>query len=268
MKGMIDTPLARHWFMHTPHVAVGVGASPKVPCRLPRRPDAQGEPLTPPQETRLLRVGLVVGAGATCDLAADRLAEHLLRDRRLEVDRAWDLLELGVDEHSDYDCLVLLGWPAASSRGQIKRIELHCRGGGSLVALRAMHADVPGWSSFAEEVLGGRQPAGRKCRLLEIERSQSAWHHPIAQGVGTLIAEGEGYVGPRFSPEITVLLDTHVSDADGCGSTGRTLPVAWATRHEGGRVFCTTLGLEDDFREAKFLRLISNAVHWTGLVHS
>ena len=43
---------------------------------------------------------------------------------------------------------------------RIKRIELFCRGGGSLVALRAMHAEIPGWSNFAEEVLGGRQPAG------------------------------------------------------------------------------------------------------------
>ena len=47
-----------------------------------------------------------------------------------------------------------------------------------------------------------------------------------------------------------------------------TRPVAWATRHAGGRVFCTTLGLDDDFREPSFLRLISNAVHWAGLIHS
>ena len=166
------------------------------------------------------------------------------------------VVELGIDDPADYDCLVLLGWPAASSREQIKRIELYCRGGGSLVALRAMHAEIPGWSSFAEEVLGGRQPAGRRCRLLEVQRSESAWHHPVVQGMETMIAEGEVYSGPRFSPDTTVLLTAHGGQ--------RVQPVAWTTRHEGGRVFCTTLGLDDDFREPSFLRLISNAVHWTG----
>ena len=109
---------------------------------------------------RTLRVGLIAGPEATWDLAAARVAEHLRKDQDLDVYHAWDCVELGIDDPADYDCLVLLGWPAASSREQVKRIELYCRGGGSLVALRAMHAEIPGWSNFAEEVLGGRQPAG------------------------------------------------------------------------------------------------------------
>jgi len=201
----------------------------------------------------------MAGPEAIWDLAAARVAEYLRRDQSLEVHQAWDCVELGKDEPADYDCLVLLGWPDASSRARIKRIELYCRGGGSLVALRAMHAEVPGWSNFAEEVLGGRQPAGQRCRLLEVQRSNTAWHHPVVEGVEPMIAEGEVYSGPRFSPDTTVLLT-----AD---SGQRVHPVAWTTRHEGGRVFSTSLGLDDDFREPGFLRLISNAVHWTGLVH-
>ncbi len=199
------------------------------------------------------------------------MAEHLRRQQDLEVYYAWDCLELGIDDPVDYDCLVLLGWPAASSCQRVKRIELHCRGGGSLVALRAIHAEIPGWSNFSEEVLGGRQPAGGRCRLLEVERSQSAWHHPLLEGVDAMIAEGEVYSGPRFSPDTTVLLTAGHNRAPctdgrhGCGE--RAQAVAWTKRHEGGRVFCTTLGLDDDFREPSFLRLISNAVRWAGLVH-
>ena len=222
------------------------------------------------EETGTLRVGLIAGPEATWDLAAARVAEHLRRDQDLEVYHAWDCVELGIDDPTDYDCLVLLGWPAASSRERIKRIELYCRGGGSLVALRAMHAEIPGWSNFAEEVLGGRQPAGRRCRLLEVQRSQNAWHHPVVEGVEAMIAEGEVYSGPRFPPDTTVLLTAehvghHVPGRHGCGQ--RVQPVAWTKRHAGGRVFCTTLGLDDDFREPSFLHLISNAVHWAGLVH-
>jgi len=74
-----------------------------------------------------------------------------------------------------------------------------------------------------------------------------------------MIAEGEAYCGPRFSAGTSVLLTA----SDG----RRQRPVAWTRRYEGGRVFSTTLGLDDDFREPNFLRLICNAVCWAGLVH-
>ena len=86
-----------------------------------------------------------------------------------------------------------------------------------------------------------------------------------------MIAEGEVYSGPRFPPDTSVLLTAgHCSvpcTHRGHGHDNRVQPVAWTRRHAGGRVFCTTLGLDDDFREPGFLRLISNAVIWTGLVH-
>ncbi len=269
---MLDASLARHWFMHTPHAAVGLAAAAKVGGSRPPQPATPSLQSASPQETATLRVGLIAGPEATWDLAAARVVEHLRRDQDLEVYYAWDCVEFGIDDPTDYDCLVLLGWPAASSRERIKRIELYCRGGGSLVALRAMRAEIPGWSNFTEEVFGGRQSAERKCRLLEVERCESSWNHPVVEGVETMIAEGEVYCGPRFSPDTTVLLTAghHVGQHVPMVVVGgqRVQPVAWTTRHEGGRVFCTTLGLDDDFREPSFLRLISNAVRWTGSVHS
>ncbi len=255
---MIDASIARHWFMHTSHSAVGLAAAGRF-----RSNDSPPETIPLPSATspaaRTLRVGLIAGLGATWDLAGAQVAEYLRQDQTLEVNRAWDCAEAGMDDPADYDCLVLLGWPAPSSRERVKRIELYCRGGGSLVAVRATHAEIGGWPNFAEEVLGGRQPAGRNSRLLEVERCEGAWHHPVVQNVDTMIAEGDVYCGPRFSPGTTVLLTA---------KSGRDVrPVAWTARHAGGRVFCTTLGLGDDFREPSFLRLISNAIHWAGLVH-
>jgi len=259
MKGMLDIS-ARHWFMHTPHAVVGLAGAMNVDAIQSPAPIVAPLPPPVPQAARTLRVGLIAGPEATWDSAAARVAEHLRKDQNLEVYYAWDFVEIGIDDPADYDCLVLLGWPAASSHELIKRIEFHCRGGGSLVALRAMQAEIPGWSNFAEEVLGGRQPAGRKCRLLEVQRSESGWHHPVVEGVEAMIAEGDVYCGPRFSPDTRVLLTA----ADG----HRVQPVAWTTRYAGGRVLCTTLGMDEDFCQPNFLRLVSNAVHWAGLVHS
>jgi type 1 glutamine amidotransferase len=39
-------------------------------------------------------------------------------------------------------------------------------------------------------------------------------------------------------------------------------PVAWTRMHRGGRVFYTSLGHQQDFREVDFLRLLANAVFW------
>ena len=134
-----------------------------------------------PTESRTLRVGLIAGPEATWDLAVARVGSTFATSgQALEVYHAWDCVDLGVEDPTDYDCLVLLGWPAADHRSRtgrrrMKRIELFCRGGGSLVEFRAMRAEIPGWSNFAEEVLGGRQPVGQQCRLLEVERSDSAW---------------------------------------------------------------------------------------------
>ena len=79
----------------------------------------------------------------------------------------------------------------------------------------------------------------------------------MLEGIDGLIAEGEIYRGPRLSPLATILLTAD----DGCGPA----PVAWTTRHSGGRVFCTTLGHEDDFHEPAFLRLLARAVRWTAM---
>ncbi len=245
---MIDSSLARHWFMHTPHTVIGMGGNTKLRAAPPP------ETAFPPREPRTLCVGLLAGTESAWEMAAEFVAAHLSNDDGLTVEHAWESSVAGDAAAVDYECLVLLGWPSLSDRQRLKQIELYCRGGGPLVALRTLDAEMPGWPDFAEEVFGGRQPAARRGRLFEVQRSDVAWHHPVLEGVENLIAEGEVYRGPRHSPLTTVLLTAD----DGRGQA----PVAWATRHLGGRVFCSTLGHDDDFREPAFLRLIANAVHW------
>jgi hypothetical protein len=246
MNGMIESDAARQWFMHTPHAAIGMGGNAKV-RQAPPRPESQ-----------TLAVGILAGLGSPWPQAVERLAGHLNSDRTLIAERAWERAGAGDDVVEDYDCLVLLGWPAMNDRERLKRIELYCRSGGSIVAVRTLGANMPGWPDFAEEVFAGRQVESQQSRLLETRRSDVAWHHPALEGIDGLIAEGEVYRGPRLSPAATILLTAD----DGCGSA----PVAWTTRHAGGRIFCTTLGHEDDFREPAFLRLIARAVRWTAMV--
>jgi hypothetical protein len=271
MKGMIDASSARQWFMHLPHAVIGMGSNSEVQSAPP------SDKATAEQKTRLLRVSVLAGWETTWETAAERLVRHLNANPELIARRDWgegnshalpcrppvSAEADGMAERACYfaeevDCLVLLGWPEANDRQRLKQIELYCRGGGPLVAVRTLDARMPAWPDFAEEVFGGRQPAPRRSRLLEVLRSDVAWHHPVVEGVEILIAEGEVYRGPRLSPRATVLLTAD----DGRGPA----PAAWALRRTGSRVFCTTLGHEDDFHEPAFLRLVSNAVRWTASV--
>jgi type 1 glutamine amidotransferase len=39
-------------------------------------------------------------------------------------------------------------------------------------------------------------------------------------------------------------------------------PVAWTNQYGKSRIFYTSLGHEDDFKNDNFLRLLANAVEW------
>ena len=54
---------------------------------------------------------------------------------------------------------------------------------------------------------------------------------------------------------MTVLLTGSIPDA--------TEPVAWVREKDGRRVFYTSLGHPDDFKDANFNRLLVNALAWT-----
>jgi hypothetical protein len=261
IKGMIDASFARQWIMHTPHAVVGMGGNVKV------QPPQPAEQRPAQHETRLLRVGVLGGSETAWPAAARRVVEQLNGYPHIFAEGAC-AETAPADRAEGHDCLVLLGWPAANDCQRLKHIELYCRGGGPLVAIRTLDAELPCWPDFAEEVFGGRQvvrlqsPAERS-RLLEVRRSDVAWHHPVLNGVENLIAEGVVYRGPRLSPQATVLLTAD----DGRGPA----PVAWVMRRRPasgcpGRVFCTTLGHEDDFRDQAFLRLLSNAVSWAAQI--
>jgi len=47
-------------------------------------------------------------------------------------------------------------------------------------------------------------------------------------------------------------------------SEGDREPVAWTRIHNGGRIFYTSLGHQQDFSVDHFLTLLTNAILWAG----
>ena len=221
--------------------------------------NAKAQP-APRQEAQTLSVGILAGLGSSWRIALERLTGHLNSDKSLAAEPACgnDTRRSGDDAVEDYDCLVLLGWPATNDRRRLKQIELYCRGGGSIVAVRTLGASVPGWPDFAEEVFGGRQIESGQSRILEVRRSDIAWHHPALDGLDGPDCRGRGLSRPA-----AFIFDNH-------RAYRRRRP-----RHRAGGMDHATrrqpspsapaLGHEDDSREPAFLRLISQAVRWTSM---
>ena len=40
-------------------------------------------------------------------------------------------------------------------------------------------------------------------------------------------------------------------------------PVTWVNEYKGGRMFYTSLGVPEDFKDGNFRRMLVNAVYWT-----
>jgi type 1 glutamine amidotransferase len=83
-----------------------------------------------------------------------------------------------------------------------------------------------------------------------------AAQHPILAGVALKSVGDALYKNSGHATDIDVLLRGTI---DGQPSE----PVAWTRQHAGGRVFYTSLGAQDTFRNPDFRRMLANALFWT-----
>jgi hypothetical protein len=154
-------------------------------------------------------------------------------------------------------------------------LERFIRSGKPLVAIRvsaAAFAEGGGstrkgdglvvWQDFDQEVLGCHynfyDPAARKTGS-EVWSLPSQAGHPVLRGLDGLRFHSSAWiyrVAP-LTPDATVLLMGRWSEAQ------PEEPVAWIRdRANRGRVFYTSLGHPDDFKQEKFQVLLANAIQW------
>jgi hypothetical protein len=89
----------------------------------------------------------------------------------------------------------------------------------------------------------------------EVEVAAAAKRHPIVDGVGRFITRHRFSYSSHLHPDSTCLLVRKWE--------GKELPVAWA-KNAKGRAFYTLLSDPEDFGRRDFVRLLTNAIEWTG----
>ncbi len=139
----------------------------------------------------------------------------------------------------------------------LERIKKYCESGRPIVAVRTASHGFQNWLAFDKEILGGNYN-----NHFGDEYTQSASvtpeakNHPVMEGVVNFRSVYSLYRTAPVAEDATVLLTSSIPTE----KTGQ--PAAWVRMNRGGRVFYTSLGGLEDFHNATYLRLLSNALFW------
>src|SRR5687768_7451662 len=142
---------------------------------------------------------------------------------------------------------------------QLRIVRAHWEAGKPIVALRtASHA----WgdkgnadnSTFDLKVLGNNYQGHHGNEPVQVTLVPGQTSHPVLSGVQPFTSRKLYKTGP-LAPTATPL-------QFGDNGKGRH-PVTLVHEYNGGRVFYTSLGVPEDFKNENFRRLLVNAIYWT-----
>jgi type 1 glutamine amidotransferase len=142
---------------------------------------------------------------------------------------------------------------------QMKIVRAHWESGKPIIGIRtASHAwggkESPDNATFDRQVLGNNYLGhyGDEKIAVTVAPGQSA--HPVLAGVQPFTSR-KLYKAGELSPTATPL-------QFGDNGKGRH-PVTLVNEYKGGRIFYTSLGVPEDFKDENFRRMLLNAVYWT-----
>lgn len=162
----------------------------------------------------------------------------------------------GLEKLESCDTMVLFARRVKLEGEQLEHFKKYCTSGKPIVGIRTASHAIQTWLDLDKEILGGNYKGhygeGDKTQVKIVEKAKD---HPILKGFIPFASVGTLYKNDGIAGDCEVLLTGSIP--------GHEHPVAWTRTHKGGRVFYTSLGHQQDFREEGFLRLLTNVVQWS-----
>lgn len=137
---------------------------------------------------------------------------------------------------------------------QLALLKKYIASGHPIIGLRTASHAFKNYMEFDHDILGGGYVGHYTNSVVEVFPAPGRARHPILDGV-TAFASRKLYKNPTLADDDSVLLEGSIP--------GHLEPVAWARQHNGARVFYTSLGVPEDFKQPSFRRLLLNAIFWT-----
>ena len=226
----------------------------------------QPPPLTrtsPPAPQRPLRLALVSGSFEyKSDESLQKLQELLQQRYGIEciliAARAEkDTTLPGIEKLKECDAAIFFTRRLRLEGESLEAVRSFARSNKPILGIRTASHGFQNWLEMDSEIFGGSYQGHYGNNLTcEVRLADKAQDHPVLHGVRPFRSAGSLYKNPRLAPDATVLLYGGIP-------TGQTEPVAWVREVAGRRIFYTSLGHPDDFRDENFLRLLLNALEWT-----
>jgi nicotinamidase-related amidase/type 1 glutamine amidotransferase len=169
----------------------------------------------------------------------------------------------GLEALEDADLLVLYLRRRELPPEQLNRFKKYFESGKPVVGVRTASHSFQNWLEFDKVVLGcnyGRHYGSGKdgVKTVITPATPAATSHPILKGISFDAPWKTTASLYRVSP----LLDGTTPLLNGRWQNEPAEPVAWTNMHKGGRVFYTSLGHIDDFKDPNFRRLLTNGILW------
>jgi type 1 glutamine amidotransferase len=139
---------------------------------------------------------------------------------------------------------------------QLERFKKYVTSGRPVVAVRTASHAVQTWLDFDKEVLGGNYQGHHEVGpVTQVSVRPEAAKHPILAGVELKTAADSLYKNSGHAKDINVLLEGTISGQP-------TEALAWTRDYKDGRIFYTSLGAQETFKEPTFRRMLANALFW------
>ena len=174
----------------------------------------------------------------------------------------------GMEALDDADLMVLFMRRQGLKGDQLERFKRYAAAGKPIVGVRTASHAVQTWLVFDKEVLGGNYKGHfghGEGTIVSLRHERLG--HPVLRGVLPFRSKGGMYRNTGLATDCDILAYGEIrmvpKDKPNAPPTVHREPIAWTRLYKGGRIFYTSLGHQDDFKDPAFLRLLTNAVLWT-----
>ncbi len=225
---------------------------PTSPTPLPK---GKGE-----KEVKKLKVALVSGSFEyKSDDSLIAFQKHLEANYAVECVRIFakaekDTALVGLENLEKCDVVVFFTRRLQIEGDSLELVKKYVKSGKPIVGIRTASHGFQKWLEVDKDVFGGDYKGHFGAGVAEVNLIEKQKDHAILKGVKPFKTNGSLYKNPNVAPDITVVLQ---------GFMGKeTEPVAWTREKDKQRVFYTSLGHQDDFKDENFIRLLVNGLAW------
>jgi type 1 glutamine amidotransferase len=161
----------------------------------------------------------------------------------------------GLEALEASDVLVLFTRRVTLPPEQLALLKAFLAKGKGLVGIRTASHGIQNYLELDKDILGGSYNGHFTDAAVSVSVAGEAKDHPVLRGVTGYSGPNKLYKNPTLAPDATLLLRASMDK--------HSEPVAWVREAGALRAAYTSLGTQDDFKQASFQRLLLNAVLWS-----